>query len=613
MLSGAIKVKRKQRARQDRAPHQVADRDRHRARACSRAASARCRSRRTPRSTCSRRPKSGTKAEGFAREDEALADLIAGDQFAASMYAFDLVQKRAKRPVGAPDKALAKKVTKVGVIGAGLHGEPVRAAVRAPAAGAGAHHRPRPGARRQGRRVHPRRDRQARGEGPSRRRRGQPPAGARHRHDRQGRLRGLRLGHRGRLRGARRQAGTSSPRSSSIIADDAILATNTSSLSVEEIGAKLAHPERLVGFHFFNPVAVMPLIEIVKTPQTTDAALSTAFVVARRTWARTRSSPPTPRASSSTACSPKVLGEAMRAVDEGTPFADGREGVRAARPADDAVRSSSTSSGWKVAAHVQDTMAHAFPDRFFASREPPRARRARPSPREGQVRARSTAGQGRPEGRSRAAARPPSARTRSCVACRTASRSEIQLMLDEGVVPEVEDIDLCLILGAGWPVHRWRRVALPRPRRRIRARLRRHVPPPDRSAASPAERSVNREAPGAPREGGRSVVRRGSATRRGPSSMLRGADARTADSARCSTRSRPRATGMRVPSTCETTSWAILAGVSPASSRISLAGRVVDELVGQSELVDGGVDARLAQVLADRACRCRRRGCRPRS
>src|SRR3546814_8588824 len=36
------------------------------------------------------------------------------------MYAFDLVQKRAKRPVGAPDKALAKKVTKVGIIGAGL-------------------------------------------------------------------------------------------------------------------------------------------------------------------------------------------------------------------------------------------------------------------------------------------------------------------------------------------------------------------------------------------------------------------------------------------------------------------------------------------------------------
>ncbi|MGO1839528.1 MAG: enoyl-CoA hydratase-related protein, partial [Candidatus Microbacterium stercoravium] len=62
----------------------------------------------------------GTKEEGFAREDEALADLVASDEFAASMYAFDLVQKRAKRPVGAPDKDLARAVTKVGVIGAGL-------------------------------------------------------------------------------------------------------------------------------------------------------------------------------------------------------------------------------------------------------------------------------------------------------------------------------------------------------------------------------------------------------------------------------------------------------------------------------------------------------------
>ena len=51
---------------------------------------------------------------------EALAQLISSDQFAASIYAFDLVQKRAKRPVGAPDKTLAKKVTKVGIIGAGL-------------------------------------------------------------------------------------------------------------------------------------------------------------------------------------------------------------------------------------------------------------------------------------------------------------------------------------------------------------------------------------------------------------------------------------------------------------------------------------------------------------
>ena len=66
-----------------------------------------------------------------------------------------------------------------------------------------------------------------------------------------------------------------------------MLATNTSSLSVEQIGAKLKHPERVVGFHFFNPVAVMPLVEVVKTPQTDDATLATAMVVAGSAAART--------------------------------------------------------------------------------------------------------------------------------------------------------------------------------------------------------------------------------------------------------------------------------------------------------------------------------------
>jgi enoyl-CoA hydratase/carnithine racemase len=63
--------------------------------------------------------RSGSLDERFAAEDDALADLITGDQFAASMYAFDLVQKRAKRPVGAPE-ASPRAVTKVGVLGAGL-------------------------------------------------------------------------------------------------------------------------------------------------------------------------------------------------------------------------------------------------------------------------------------------------------------------------------------------------------------------------------------------------------------------------------------------------------------------------------------------------------------
>ena len=66
------------------------------------------------------RPAAGRRDEGFAAEDEALADLIMSDELRASLYAFDLTQKRARRPAGAPDKALARPVTKVGIVGAGL-------------------------------------------------------------------------------------------------------------------------------------------------------------------------------------------------------------------------------------------------------------------------------------------------------------------------------------------------------------------------------------------------------------------------------------------------------------------------------------------------------------
>ena len=60
------------------------------------------------------------RSEAYAAEDEALADLIMGAELRASLYAFDLVRKRARKPAGAPDPSLARPVTKVGVVGAGL-------------------------------------------------------------------------------------------------------------------------------------------------------------------------------------------------------------------------------------------------------------------------------------------------------------------------------------------------------------------------------------------------------------------------------------------------------------------------------------------------------------
>jgi 3-hydroxybutyryl-CoA dehydrogenase len=63
---------------------------------------------------------------------------------------------------------------------------------------------------------------------------------------------------------------------------DAVLATNTSALSVAEIAEATEHPERVVGMHFFNPAPVLPLVEIVRAPKSSDEAVRTAYDWAER-------------------------------------------------------------------------------------------------------------------------------------------------------------------------------------------------------------------------------------------------------------------------------------------------------------------------------------------
>ncbi len=62
----------------------------------------------------------------------------------------------------------------------------------------------------------------------------------------------------------------------------AILATNTSSIPLEELAADLAHPERLIGLHFFNPVAKLPLVEVVSTPQSSAEAVAGGLAFTRQ-------------------------------------------------------------------------------------------------------------------------------------------------------------------------------------------------------------------------------------------------------------------------------------------------------------------------------------------
>ncbi len=167
--------------------------------------------------------KNGDLQQGYDAEDQALADLIMGGELRSGIYAFNLVQKRGKRPAGAPDKSLARPVTRVGVVGAGLMASQLALLFPAPPGGAGRPDRHRPGARRQGCGLRPRRDRQAARQGPDQPGQGEPAEGPGLRCPGQGRgLRGCGLHHRGRVRGDGRQAegvrrgrgGAPAPRSS---------------------------------------------------------------------------------------------------------------------------------------------------------------------------------------------------------------------------------------------------------------------------------------------------------------------------------------------------------------------------------------------------------------
>jgi 3-hydroxyacyl-CoA dehydrogenase/enoyl-CoA hydratase/carnithine racemase len=390
--------------------------------------------------------KSGTAEEGFAREDEALADLIAGDQFRASIYAFDLVQKRAKRPAGAPDKALAKPVTKVGIIGAGLMASQfallfVRR-LQVPVVITDLDQ-----------------SRVDKGLEYIRGEIGTLASKGRISSDEANRLNALIHGTTDKsefsdadwvIEAVFEELGVKQDVFAEIekhVSETAVLATNTSSLSVEQIGAKLAHPERLVGFHFFNPVAVMPLIEVVNTPATDEATLSTAMVVAKNLKKNAVITRDTPGFVVNRILA-KVLGEAMHAVDTGTSF---EVMNKALDPFGLPMSPFELLElvGLKVGAHVLDTHHAAFPDRFFESQN------LHALAEHGKIFDRD--GKGKITGFDKKAVKIVSGGSTPMTEEEILRRvedglaDEVHRMLEDDVVHAAEDIDLCLILGAGYP------------------------------------------------------------------------------------------------------------------------------------------------------------------
>lgn len=387
-----------------------------------------------------------TREEAFAAEDEALAELVMGDHLRASLYSFDLVQKRAKKPAGVPDPSLARKVTKVGIVGAGLMASQLallfarRLQVpvvmsdldleRAEKGLGYVHH-----------------------EIESLQSKGKINA------DKANRLRAL-------------VTCTTDQRDfadadfvieavfeelslkqsvfgqlESIVRDDCILATNTSSLSVSAMASGLKHPERVVGFHFFNPVALMPLLEIARTPATDDATVATAFAVGkalRKSCVLVADSP----AFVVNRLLTRFLGEIMASVDEGTdPVVADRALEGLGLPMSPLALLGLV--GPAVALHVSRTMHEAFPDRFAVSPTLERMVEAGlataydPASKKPVLTPEFTA--------LLSPGSSPSTGDQVRERATDALADEVRRMLDEGVVSAPQDIDLCMLLGAGWP------------------------------------------------------------------------------------------------------------------------------------------------------------------
>ena len=385
--------------------------------------------------------------EGFARETEVLAELIVSPQFRASVYSFDLVQRRVKKQVGRPDSQPVP-VFKVGLIGAGLMASQLAVLFL--------------------------------------RNLGVPVVmkdvkqefldnGVRH-------VRGEldRLVEKKRLERSKADYLLSLlhptldygpfadcslvleavfeqmeikqrvfAEAEEVVGESCILATNTSSLSVTQMASGLRHPERVVGIHFFNPVSVMPLVEVIKAAQSSETALATAFELCKRL----RKSAVLVKDSPGFLVN-RVLtawtGVAMRAADDGNSFTE----------VDEAIRSVGMPMGPftlmglvgpAVGLHVNRVMHSAFADRFPVSQN--LVRMVEAGKKSFYILTEKGFGEDPEVVALWHRTQPPRKRSPQEIVQETLEVlcRECHLMLEEGVVASPEDIDTGMILGAGWP------------------------------------------------------------------------------------------------------------------------------------------------------------------
>ena len=393
--------------------------------------------------------KSNTRGAGFDAEDVALADLTMSDPLRASLYAFNVIQKKRKKVEGAPKPALGRKVARVGVVGAGLMASQLALLLlrnlKCPVVMTDIDQ-----------------ERADKGVAWVKNELAKLVEKKRMSAESAGRLSLL-------ISGSSDQqvfAGCDFvieaifeelslkqelfKKLEKIVGPECVLATNTSSLSVEAMSQGLEHPERVVGFHFFNPVAIMPLLEVARTSKTDDATTATAVNIGKelkKTMIICKDAPGFVVNRLLT----RFMGEITDAVDEGTD----------PQVADNAMRSIGFPMspfellglvGPGVALHVSETLNANLGPRYRIS--PTMQAMVKEGVKTFYIKGEDGKFTANPAALALVhKGTTPSSAEEVRLRALKALAEEARMMLDEGVVSTPAEIDLCMLMGAGWPMH----------------------------------------------------------------------------------------------------------------------------------------------------------------
>ena len=393
--------------------------------------------------------KTNSRGAGFDAEDQALADLTMSDPLRASLYAFNVIQKKRKKVEGAPKPAVARKVARVGVVGAGLMASQLALLLlrnlKCPV-------------------VMTDIDQARADKGVAWVKAELTKLVEKKRMSAESAARLALL-----ISGSADQnvfAGSDFvieaifeelslkqelfKKLEKIVGPECVLATNTSSLSVQAMSEGLEHPERVVGFHFFNPVAVMPLLEIARTTHTDDATTATAVSIGKelkKTMIICKDAPGFVVNRLLT----RFMGEITDAVDEGTD----------PQVADNAMRSIGFPMspfellglvGPGVAVHVAETLHANLGPRYRIS--PTMQAMVKEGVKTFYLKNDDGTFSANPAALALVhKGDAPSTAEQVRLRALKALAEEARMMLDEGVVSSPAEIDLCMLMGAGWPMH----------------------------------------------------------------------------------------------------------------------------------------------------------------